>query len=930
MATSTLRLPRLASGVVMTACALALFAMAGCGGRSEAELTASGKELMAKNDLPGAIIQFKSALQAAPDSADARLHLGKALLESGDPISALVELRKALELQVPEEQVLPPIARAMVMVGEETKLIAQYGNTRLKEAAAAADLATSLATAYLLRSDMDNANAAINRAMQAVPGYVPASVLDARLTAAQGDFDGALALLGQALAKQADDERGGILRGEVLWHGKKDQAGALESFKKVLASHPKAVGAHTSIITILTGQGKLAEAKTQFDQLKKSVPNHPDTLFFEAQFAFSNKDYKATREITDRLLKGMPDNPRVLELAGSADYRLKRYTEAEAFLARALKNAPGLLLSRQLLAQTYLRTNQPAKVIEVLQPLIEGKNPDGTSLALAGEAWLQLGDNKRSDAAFALAAKVAPNDARVRTAAAMAQMTRGNSAGAVEQLEAIAAEDKGPRADVALISAKLRQNDLAGALKAIDGLERKIPDRPVAYNLRGRVLLLKRDIPGAIKAFETALGKDPKYFPAVASMAAIELNAGKPEAARKRFEDLVEADPKNHQALLALAELGLRTGAPPDDVLKLLRSAVKANAGEPMPHLVLIGQLQSSDPKAALTAARDATAALPNNLDIMEALGRAQVAADSAEAAVSTFTKLAALQPTNALHQVRLAEALLASKDAEAARRALRKALEIKPDLMLAKRALVSLALMEKRPQEARAIVRDLQKQDPKEPMGFALEGDVEASLKNWDAAVAAYRTAQRMSKTTDGAVRLHTALSASGKSAEADRLAADWMRDKPKDPAFRFYLGDASLAQNDLAVAEAHYRAVVEMQPRNALALNNVAWLMVRQGKPGAVAVAQQANEILPGRTPLMDTLALALAGDNQVPKAIEIQKAAIARNPAEPALKLTLAKLLIKSGDKTYARAELEDLAKLGDKFRQQAEVAALLKSL
>ena len=925
MATAPFRMTRLVSSVV-----LAVAVLAACGGRSEADLTASGKELQAKNDLPGAIIQFKSALQKQPDSAEARLLLGKALLDSGDPLSALVELRKAQELQTPDEEVVPPIARAMVMVGDESKLIAQYSNTRLKDAAAGADLATSIATAHLVRGALDQASIAIGRAFQLVPGYVPAAVLEARLKAANGDFDGSLKQLDEALAQRADDERGGILRGEVLWHGKKDTAAALDSFKKVLAAHPKAVGAHTSIITILTEQQKLPEARAQFDQLKKVLPQHPDTLFFEAQFAFSDKDYKTTREITDRLLKGMPDHPRVLELAGAADYRLKRYTEAEAFLARALKNAPGLLLSRQLLAQTYLRTNQPNKAIEALQPIVEGKAPDGTSLALAGEAWLQIGDTKKSDAAFALAAKVAPSDNRVRTSVALAQMSRGNSAAAITQLESIAAEDKGPRADVALISARLKQNDIAGALKAIDGLERKTPDRPVAYNLRGRVLLLKRDIPGATKAFEAALGKDPLYFPAVASLAAIDLSAGKPEAARKRFEDLLQAQPNSHQALLALAELGTRTGAPPDEVLKLLRRAVKANAGEPMPHQVLIGQLLASDPKAALTAAHDAAAALPNNLEIMDSVGRTELAAGNAEQAVSTYKRLAALQPTNAMHQVRLAEALMVSKDNAAAQRALRQALEIQPGLAAAQRGLVSIAIADKRPQDAQALVREMQKKEPKNPAGFVLEGDVEASRKNWDAAIAAYRTAFNLNKATDGLIRLHSALRAGGKAAEADRLAAEWLKDKPKDGAFHYFLGDVALAQNDFAAAEGHYRAVVDLQPRNALALNNVAWLMVRQGKPGATAVAQQANEIMPGRSALMDTLALALAADNQVPKAIEIQKSAIARNPNDPTLKLTLAKLLIKQGDKAYARAELEDLVKLGDKFREQAEVTALLKTL
>lgn len=916
----------------MTRFALAAFvavtALAACSGKSESEFTAAGKELLAKDDVPGAIIQFKNAIQKQPKSAQARLMLGIALLENGDPVSAVVEFEKAQDLQVPDEQVLPTLARAMLLMGDEKKLLAQLGTTRLNDAEAAADLATSIASAHLRRSDKDSARQSIASALQRLPGYLPATVVKARLQASEGDFDGALALLDQA--KAPGDARDGVLRGEVLWHGKKDTAAALESFKKALTANPKAVDAHTSIIAMLIEQNKIDESKAQFDRLKKAAPNHPDTLFFEAQFAYASQDYKTTREITDRLLKTMPEHPRVLELAGATDYRQKRYIEAEGHFARALKSAPGLLVPRQLLAQTYLRSNQPAKAVEILLPVVEGKSPDGTSLALVGEAWLQAGDTQKSDAAFARASQLAPNDPRVRTSAAMAQMTQGHSAGAVAQLALIAAEDKGPRADIALISARLQHNDIAGALQAIDGLEKKTPERPIAHHLRGRVLLLKRDIPGATQAFEAALGKDPNYFPAVASLAEIELNAGKPEAARMRFKALIKAQPKHYQAMLALADVGMRTGATREEVLTQLRSAVKANASEPMPHLVLIGQLLTYDAKAALNAAREASAALPNNFEIMEALGRSQLAAENAEQALSTFTKLAALQPTSPHYQVRVAEALLANKDADGARRALRRALQIKPDLISAKRTLVSMAMNEKRPQDALVIVREMQKHSPEDPVVHTLEGDVQASLKNWDAATAAYRTAMAMHKTTGGVVRLHATLRASGKSPEAERLAAEWLKEKPKDLDFRYYLGDVALTANEFAAAEGHYRAVLELQPRHALALNNVAWMMVKQGKPGAVAIAEQANAILPGHSPLMDTLAQAYAAENKLPKAIETQKLAIGRTPNDPGLKLTLARLLIKSGDKDHARAELEELAKLGETFREQAEVASLLKTL
>lgn len=513
----------LQAGVLATAVLLAA-----CGGKSADDLAAAGKDAMAQRDYGAAIIQFKSALQKEPDSGELRLQLGLALLEAGDPVSALVELQKAQELQARDEQVIPPLARALVAVGDDAKLLAQYGETRLADPQAQADLLTSLAAAHLARSDVQRGTELTANALSLAPGYAPATVLQARLKAADGDFDAALALLDGVLAREADNERAGVFKGEVLWFGKRDRDAALAAFKRVLDKNPKSVAAHTSTVTILNEQNQRDAARTQFAEMKKVAPNHPDTLFFEAQFAFVDQDYKKSREITDRLLKGVPNNARVLELAGAADFRQGRFTEAEAFLGRAIRNAPGRLLSRQLLAQTYLRLNQPGKAVEALRPIIEGKTPDGTSLALAGEAYMRLGDGKRADEAFAAAAKAAPDDTRVRTSIALAEVARGSS-GAIAKLEAVAAEDKGTRADIALVSARLRANDLPGALKAIDNIEKKQPDRPLPYHLRGRVQLLQRDIPAAAKSFEAALAKDANYFPAIASLAAIDLD-GSPAA----------------------------------------------------------------------------------------------------------------------------------------------------------------------------------------------------------------------------------------------------------------------------------------------------------------------------------------------------------------------------------------------------------------
>jgi Flp pilus assembly protein TadD len=137
------------------------------------------------------------------------------------------------------------------------------------------------------------------------------------------------------------------------------------------------------------------------------------------------------------------------------------------------------------------------------------------------------------------------------------------------------------------------------------------------------------------------------------------------------------------------------------------------------------------------------------------------------------------------------------------------------------------------------------------------------------------------------------------------------------------------ALARGELSNAEGYYKAVLAVQPDNALALNNVAWLLVKQNKPGAVALAEKANELTPGRAALLDTLATALAADNQMPKALEAQKKAVTSAPKDPGMRLNLARLYLKSGEKSQARSELQELGRLGDKFAGQAEVVELMKA-
>lgn len=908
----------------------AVVLVAACGGPTEAEQLAGARTSIDNKDYRAAVIQLKSLLQKNGQVGEARYLLGRSLLEQGDAVSAVVELRKASDLRFDAAKVRPLLARALLGQGEYAAVTGQFGDDRLADAAAQAELSVAVAKAHLALKQNQQGEAALAAALSAMPRHAPALLLKARLLADQQQVEPARALVEQVLAADPKSAEGWMLKGELALNIDKDRKAAIAAFRQALAADPGLLGAHVAAVTTLFLEGDAAAAAAQVAEMKKRFANHPRTRFFEAELAFNAKDYKAARDHILPVVQALPNNALALQLAGAAEFRLGGLAQAETYLGKALQLVPELPIARRMLAQVYLRTGQPQKALSTLDPLLSGK-PGPAALQLAAEANLQLGDAQKAETLFLQASKLKPDDPRIRTALALSQFGKGNTEGAIAELENIAGSDSGALADLALVSAHLRKKEVDKALEAIDALERKQPDKPLAPMLRGRVLVLKKDIDGARAQFQKALAIDKVYFPAVAGLAALDLASNKPAEARRHFDELIKADPASVPAKQALAALLMRTGHTGDEVGKLLAEAVKLGPNDVRAQLMLINfHLERRDAKLAIEAATAAAQALGEQPDVQMALGRAYLAARDMQQAVTTFNRLAVTQPKSPQPHLGLADANLALEDRAAAARNLKRALELEPRLLQARRGLVAIALAQKKPAEALDLARAVQKDLPADAVGHVLEGDVETFRKNLPAALTAYQTGLRKNNPQEASTRTHGTLVALGRAAEAEQFAQRWIAEHPQDAVFPFYLADRALAAKDYATAEARYRRVVELQPNNALALNNVAWLMVQQAKPGAVAYAEKANLLLPGRPPLMDTLASALAAEKQLPRALELQKQAVERAPEDGSLRLNLAKLYLQGDQKGMARTELERIERMGRKYPNQEEVGRMLKGL
>lgn len=907
-------------------------ALAACGGSDDPDkLVSSAKTYLAKQDPKAAIIELKNALQAAPKSAEARFLLGKALLADGQAANAVVELGRALDLKHPQAQVMPVLARALNASGQSKKLIDEHSSVAIVDPAAAADFKVSLAAAYAAAGNRERAERELARALQASPDYIPARLLDARLKAAAGDERGALAIAEALLASAPREEEAWLLKGMLLARDKSQSAAALAAYRGALALRANSMPAHAGIVSLLLESRQLDEAAKQFAELKKQSPDHPETKWLEARIALQRGDAKQARKLVEPLLAAAPSDVRLLYLAGLADLMTGSIAQAEGALTKAMQSAPDNMLVRQLLARTELRLGQPAKALAAIQPLVDRAAPSGEELLLAAQAHLLNGDMARAQEYFARAAKADPTNTRSRTALAMTKMTQGDGQAALDELQGIAAADKGTAADLGLISALLRRKDYDAALKAIGTMEAKQPTNPVAAQLRGTVLVAKRDLAGARASYEQALKLDPKYFLATARLAALDVADKKPEAAKQRFERVLAAEPKHPQALMALVDLRAATGGTTAELTELLGNAIRANPSEPAPRLRLVDlQLRERNVKAALAAAQDAIAAQPDSPPILDALGTAQLASGDLNQASATFAKLAAAQPNSPLPLLRQADVRTAVKDDIGALQLLRRAASLAPTSLPVQSRLLQGLLVAGHQPEALELARTIQKARPAEAAGFEAEGDVEASRKNWASAATAFGSAQAKAKSTAIAIKLHTVLLNAKRGAEANAFAAGWLKESARDVRFISHLGDMAILTRDHAAAEARYLEVVKLEPDNAAALNNLAWLMGEQKKKGAVEFAEKATRLQPTELVYQDTLAGVLAAENQLDKALAVQKKVVDAQPDNAMFRMNLAKLYIRASDKPAARAELERVAKVPGKSVDPAEVKRLLATL
>jgi len=889
-----------------------------------ADVLADARKAHESGEDRAAVIHLKNLLQQEPGHAAARRMLGELHLALGEPVSAEKELRRAMALGQPRQQLLPLLVRALLAQASHQAV--------LDEIQAEAPTPGTLAWrghALLGLGKAEDAGQLYSQALQQDARLTEAHLGQARLALLRNDPAAANECVERALASAPRNTDALRFHGDLL-RLRGDLGGALAAYRLILGQDRNNAQAYADIAAVHLLEGKPTLARQQLEAAHKVQPSSLVIVYAQGLLDLAEGRHKAALERAQVVLRSAPEHLPSMLLAAAVELETGATAQARAHILRYRQSQPRESFALRLQAMCDLRDGKPNDALALLESAIAEYPQDIDLLALGGEAAMRAGKHDLAARWFGRASSLAPESTGLQAANGLSLLSQGQDARAVEALERAAQKDgsAASRAGSLLVMAYLRNRNFTKAIEQVRQMEAK-GDSPSLQNLKGGVLLAGGDLAGARQAFSRSLQLAPSHMPALDNLAELDLLEKKAPQARQRYAAALERNRNSLPLMMALARLEAKQGNVPA-AIGWLERAIAADPDAPAPAQTLAAlYLRQGQTAKALQQAQRLQARQPNEAASLDLLAQAASAAGQHAQALDCLQKLALLRPLEADIPMRISRTALAAGQKVLALQAVRKALALAPgreDVLV----LASALLLDSRAfSEARKLAQSVQQRQSTASLGFKLEGDALLEEGKAADAVTLYERASGLQRSGPLTIALHRALHAAGKAEAADQRMRDWLDKFPADQPTRLYYASHLLQQSRFSAARHEYETILQRDPDNVLALNDLAWalLQAREGDP--LRPAERAYQLAPGNPAVADTLAWILAERGKPARALPLLKKALEAAPAASDIRLHYAHALFRIGDKRAARSQCEQLLAVQG-FARRAEVESLLARL
>ncbi|WP_077531362.1 tetratricopeptide repeat protein [Vreelandella utahensis] len=814
-----------------------------------------------QGELQASTQEARNAMELKPEQFEPFFLIIRNLITAGDGDTAerrLDELAERVDQEEPEHRDhlnRMAIARARARLIREDWDGAIEALDALREPARNQQLtAHRLAgDAHRQAGDARAAREAYQRALDTDPGAIMAHLGLSRLAWQEGEAEEAREHLEAAKEQDAEDPEVWLWRARLAHReGRFEEAAdaytqALEGIGRYDVMTRRKYETISSLIEVLRENGNASQAFVYEEMLANSAPGTIRSGMAASREAYEQGNLSIAASHLEEVLAQAPGHEDAGILLGIIRFQQGRMDDAESLLAEYDDKVESGELTK-MLAAARIQLQRPEEARRMLEELDPEGNDPGV-VALIGIAALSSGENQLGRAMIEQSLAMAPDNTDLRVRFARYLASEGNNEEAREQLETAierAPDAEQPRAFLARFLAE--NGDHEAARKVVNQWLSDQPGSILAHNLAGDVAQLRGDSDAARQHYREAIGMNESPASHHA-LGALHARDGNPEPAIEHLRRAVELAPDNPRYIRDLVSVAGNHDAG-DATRDFLARVAEESDSATAPHRYLLeAALEDGNDERAF----ELVATIQDRLD--DSNQEASVVAGAYLSAARTVASRGNDSRTREL--VRQGRQRYDGHEGLAL---LEAQLQFEAD----------------RASDARDILRSMKTQHPASPRPFLLEADYVASQGEYSQAADLYQLARDKSDSPQTVVRQVQAL----REAERGRRAIEVLQAATgKFPqSSRLYLELAMLQQstgNREAAREA-YEHTLELAPDNAVALNNLAWLLHEDEPERALALAEKAYDSNPEAASIVDTYGWILFRNGDLDRSIEVLESA------------------------------------------------------
>jgi len=888
-----------------------------------------------KEEVPTAIIHLKNILQKDPTFLSAHVLLGKAYLQQGD--GAEKEFVIAGRLGVDRELIIVPLAQAYLQQDKPQKLLNEMSADSYSSATRA-ELLVLRGQAYLQLNRLPEAEQAFEKASQTDQKNVDAALGLADLSLRSADFDTAGKRIARAIKLAPEDAGVWYLAGSIR-HAQRDNKGALAYYSKAIALRPKHLAARMARAGVYMDQGLDGDALKDIVYLREEYPNDPRAAYLQAVLLARGNDKAGSRKaLLDAvgIIDGLDEQlfakhgPSLL-LAGLVHYSLNQWEKARQYLMQYIKLEPQHAQARKLLGSIMLSKGEYKKAVAVLEPALKFTPNDPRLLTLLGTAYIRTKRHLKATEVLNKAMALAPNEPAASFQYALNNLATGKDMVAMEELASVFdSNEQANKAGLILAVLHFQRREFEAARDVASKIIQREPDNLTVLNLLASTQMALKERDAARSGFEKVVAIDPDYLPARINLAKLDLLEGKKVAAQHRLQEIIKQHPEHIRTMIELAKVAEASGKPEEAIHWLEKARTVNVASAPVVTYLVNLYLRAGKVENASKVAYAANQAVPDNLEIMDALGRSHIANGRPTTAQLLYKRMARIASYDASWLYKIARMQRGLGDLGNAIWSLQKAVDGDTEFIPAQVMLVEVQLRAGKLKKARKGALVLLTKYPDQAFGYRLLG--EAQLRNGDyvKAVGNYRKALKLEQTPRLAIGLYQAYMRSGEEAKAMAFLKKWLKSHPDDLNSKQALAEGYLRKGQIEQARALFEQILKERPNHSLILNNLANIYSKTGDARALKYALKAHKLAPDSAAINDTLGWILVLDNQPAEGLRHLRNAHSRASADPEIRYHIGVALERLGRREEAKAELKQALDANRLFNGIEEARVLLQRL